>query len=109
MTLRVMERKVESDGKTVGVKGDHLSETVRFLFDREPIGSVYLKVSLGSYKSKLLLETTDNVAVWNVASAPLATSGSMKCQIQMENDEYNPKQVWQSEIFELKVLDTLSV
>ena len=109
MTLRVMERKVEADGKAVGVKGDHLSETVRFLFDREPFGTVYLKVSVGSYKAKLLLETTDNVAVWNVAGTALNTVGSMSCQLQMENDALNPKQVWQSEVFTLTVLNTLTV
>lgn len=109
MTLRVMERKVEADGKTVGVKGDHLSETVRFLFDREPFGTVYLKVTVGSYQAKLLLETADNVAVWHVPGTALNTTGSMRCQLQMEDDALDPKQVWQSEIFDLTVLDTLTV
>lgn len=109
MTAQVIGRAVRCDDDVIGVAGDHLAETARFRFDREPLGAVTLRVLIGDYAAALPLTTSGCVSVWDVAAAAVAAAGTMTCQLVAADDTYAPPHVWQSETFTLTVKETLSI
>lgn len=110
MNVQITERAVDCNGKVIGIAGDHRAEKVRFQFDREPNGKVYVKLQPPSgdpFRTELSVNGME--AVWLVEQNAVSSAGTLLCQLITEDDEYSPPHIWQSETFELTVLESLSL
>lgn len=109
MTVQVIGRAVDCAGKVVAVAGDHAVETVYFNFDREPADEVALRVQSGWYQKTSPLLREGMTASWTVPQEAALQAGELTCQLVQTDRRFSPPHVWQSEIFRLVVLPTLTM
>ena len=109
MTVQVIGRAVDCEGKVVAVAGDHAVETVYFSFDREPVGDIALRVQSDWYTKTSPLLREGMTASWTVPQEAAQQAGELTCQLVQTDDQFSPPHIWQSEIFHLTVLPTLEM
>ena len=108
MIVQVIGRAVGCEGGVLAAAGDNNTERLRFQFDREPVGKVYIKVQPPAgapFREELAVSGAE--AVWMVGQAAAASAGTVVCQLLMEDTAFSPARVWQSEQFRLTVLESL--